>query len=467
MDEKHWKESALSIRRSRFDDIKEYLAGLAFQAAQETERLILVERRKVSPHNYPDPFVEIKQVFARFFSPMSFQGVRISESPFKYIISTPSGAIDLDDLSDGEKSVFTIAFDIIRRDLQNSIILFDEPEQHLHADLARRFIKILPTLRGGNQFWFTTHSAEILRTVEPDSVYRIAKFSEPGDSQAQRVFSSEDMRQALSDLVGEVGLVTLNRKVVFLEGSGSQIDRYILETLYEDQLDKLRFVSCGSAKGYTRVSTKILDLLSQASEFNFFYAIRDRDFMTEGERSRVEERGSGRLWVWDVYHIENYLLNWPVLLQAARGLCGPACQFADSQQVKETCHRIAQDMADKFLAQRLDHYVLEVFERPERNVDPSRPAAHAKEIGEDLVGAIGKRLSEQEIDDWAATEEQHIATALNNGTWVQLLPGRPILRQLAGELNVRYEQLRNIAVARLKDEGAPQGVHQIMECILD
>lgn len=464
LDEQRWKESALFPQQSRFDDIKEYLAGLAVQAAQEAERRVLADGEQISRENWPDQFGEIRDVFSRFFSPMEFEGVKISENPFQYIISTPAGRIDLDDLSDGEKSIFTIAFDIIRRDLQNSIILFDEPEQHLHPDLAHRFVQALPSLREGNQFWLATHSAGVLRSAELDSVYRVTKYGEEGTSQIQRVFSDEDMRGTLVDLVGELGLVTLNKRIVFLEGSGPEIDRYILETLYADELDEVQFVSCGSVKRQTEVSAKILDLLSESSKFNFFYAIRDRDFMTEEEKSEVEAKGNERLWVWDVYHIENFLLDWQVLFDAASDLTGPACPFSDPQEVKHTCHQIAQQMANEFLAQRLDQYILEAFERPQRSVDPSRPADHAKKVGQAMVDTIQHNLSQ--IEEWTTTEEERISSALDDGTWTQLLPGRPVLRRLAGELNVNYRQLRNVAVSKLAEQGAPLGLERIMEQIL-
>lgn len=466
LDEAHWKQTALSRQQSRFDDIKEYLAALAFRAAQEAVRMVHKEGIEICRDNYPDQFLEIKSVFRRFFSPMEFSGVWISENPFEYAILTPSGEIDLDDLSDGEKAVFTIAFDIIRRNLRNSIVLFDEPELHLHADLARRFVEVLPTLRPGNQFWLTTHSAELLRSVEPASVFRIVKLGTPGATQAQRVFSNAAMRQTLADLVGEVGLVTLNKKIVFLEGSGNEIDRYILETLYSDRLDRVQFVSCGSAKGNTRVSAKILELLDQASEFNFFYAIRDHDFMTEEERAGMQERGRGRLWVWDTYHIENYLLDWSVLYQTAQALCGPSCPFSSPDEIEDICLEIADGLRDKFLALRLDQYILESTYRPRSSVDPSRPLTHAKEIAQELCETVEQRLSVS-LESWAVQEQERIDQALADGSWVRVFPGRLILAQLAGRLNVRYEQLRNVAVARLKEQSIPDGISAVMAQILD
>ncbi len=466
LDEARWKETALFSSRSRFDDIKEYLAGIAFRAAQKAEHMVWDDGQTLSKENYPDEFGEIKRVFARFFAPMQFQAVRISDNPFRYVISTPSGEIDIDDLSDGEKSVFTIAFDILRRNLRNSIILFDEPELHLHADLARRFVEILPTLREGNQFWFTTHSAEILRSVEPGSVYRIAKYSEPGVSQARQVFSDDDMRHTLADLVGEVGLVTLNKKIVFLEGSGQEIDRYILETLYAQQLDRMQFVSCGSVKQNSRISAKVLELLNQAAEFNFFYAIRDRDFMTDEERSKVESSGNGRLWVWPVYHIENFLLDWDVLLQAAKELCGPACPFASSQEVHDACLRIAADRKGLFLAQRIDLYFLDALARPDQHVNPSDPMSNARDIGARLIATATEKLTSPRLDEWIAGQAQRIDVALADDSWTRVLPGRPVLRELAAQLTVGYEQLRNVALARLRDRGVPQDIQRIINQIL-
>lgn len=460
LDEQRFRKTALYRESNRFEDIKEYLAAQAFQAAQHVEHRILTNRETIGPSTYTDPFADIKRVFAQFFAPMSFVTVRIGTTPFQYVISTPSGEIDLDDLSDGEKSVFTVAFDIIRRDVRNSIILFDEPELHLHGELARQFVNGLSTIRPGNQFWITTHSPEIVTSADVGSVYRITKYEEKGINQARQVFSSVDMRDALESVLGRVGIVTLNKTIVFLEGSGEEIDRFILESLYRDKLDRLEFVSAGSAKDVNQVSSKILALLGEAEQFNFFSAIRDRDFMTEDDAKSLEERGKGRLFVWPFYHIENVLLeSMDTLLESVRALKGPSCPFNSIRELEKTCHSIAESCIPSILGRHLDLY-LSAASRPTRNVDPARAVDHAAEIALELSRS---RLSKEAVQKYAATFERRLKESLASRRWKRDFPGREILRKLAGRLDIKYKQLRNVVIEK---SSPPRATTEIIESIL-
>jgi hypothetical protein len=438
------------------------MAALAFQSAQTVERRIVVDGEVIGPETYTDSFAEFRDVFSRFFAPMRFERVRISTAPFQYVISTPSGEIDLDDLSDGEKAVFTMVFDIIRRDIRNSVILIDEPELHLHPDLAVKLAQLLPTIRPDNQIWLATQCAEIVRKVPTESVYRVAKVCDGLNSQAQRIFSSDDMRATLAELVGNLGLVTLNRRTVFLEGTEQSIDRHILETLYADRLSEVQFVPCGPVESVNKVSDKVLQLLQEASEFNYFYAIRDRDFMTSEDALRLEREGRGRLFVWDRYHIENYLLDGPVLLAATRALAGSRSPFGSPEEVMARCREIASDMVPGVVAKRLDLHVRFTRPVPRASTDPSRPLDHSREVMEAMI-----EVAKDSCKDLPAVKEQAeqaLLGALSDNSWVSVFPGRDILRRLAGELSVGYEELRNVAVAQLS--APPQGIAHVMSAIL-
>jgi len=438
------------------------MSALALKDAQHLQNRVLVRRETVSPQTYTDSFHEIRRVFRAFFAPMEFVNVVLDSDPFRYVISTPSGEIELDDLSDGEKAVFTIAFDILRRDLRNSIILIDEPEMHLHPELAAKLADQLPTLRPGNQIWLATQCLEIVRRVKPECVYRLAKIGDGQTSQAKRVFSSADMRETLAQLVGNLGLVTLNKRIVFLEGSDRNIDRYILQTLYADRAEEVEFIPCASVKALTAISDRVMALLEEAAEFNFFYAIRDRDLMTDKEANELEERSAGRLFVWDAYHIENYLLEPGTLIEAARAVCGPKTKFDDADQIMQECKRIAETVVGKLLAWRLDLHFRTSGRRPASNVDPTRPVEHATQIAKEMAVSTGELATE--IPTIAAATEDRLKQALRDGSWTRVFPGRWILRGLAGSVGVAYEVLRNAAVDKLSSP--PVGIVRVMKQIL-
>lgn len=88
-------------------------------------------------------------------------------------------------LSDGEKSMLTLALDLARRLSQanpelddpategNGVILIDELDLHLHPKWQRTIVDQLTTTFPNCQFIATTHSPQIIPSVEPEQVLLI------------------------------------------------------------------------------------------------------------------------------------------------------------------------------------------------------------------------------------------------------------------------------------------------------
>ena len=94
------KQNLGAAGSQKFNLIKEYLASLVMKDAQE----LLAAKRNGEESN-PDSLKEIREFFNSFFRPMRFIDVQIDCSPFKFIVETPKGEIDIDDLSSGEKEI--------------------------------------------------------------------------------------------------------------------------------------------------------------------------------------------------------------------------------------------------------------------------------------------------------------------------------------------------------------------------
>lgn len=68
---------------------------------------------------------------------------------------------ELSGMSAGERAIFPILMDFARWNINNSIIIIDELELHLHPPLQQTLIRTLMQLGSNNQFIFTTHSNSI------------------------------------------------------------------------------------------------------------------------------------------------------------------------------------------------------------------------------------------------------------------------------------------------------------------
>ncbi len=98
-----------------------------------------------------------------------------------------SVAEDLEFKSDGEKSVITMVADIAynisiannpdNTEKQSSgIVLIDEIEAHLHPTWQRKIIPILRHIFPNIQFFITTHSPQVISSVNSDKVFLVDNF---------------------------------------------------------------------------------------------------------------------------------------------------------------------------------------------------------------------------------------------------------------------------------------------------
>jgi predicted ATP-dependent endonuclease of OLD family len=78
-------------------------------------------------------------------------------------------------MSAGERAIFPILMDFSRYNINNSIIIIDEIELHLHAPLQQAFVRALPKLGKHNQFIMTTHSdnVAVLFDEEENQIIRL------------------------------------------------------------------------------------------------------------------------------------------------------------------------------------------------------------------------------------------------------------------------------------------------------
>ena len=104
---------------------------------------------------------------------MKFVDVHLDTSPFAFIISTPRGEIDIDDLSSGEKEILNNYIRFHQLKPKDAVILFDEADAHLHPDLERRYLQVLKEVGKGNQLWITTHSPEMMIASGSDALYTV------------------------------------------------------------------------------------------------------------------------------------------------------------------------------------------------------------------------------------------------------------------------------------------------------
>jgi hypothetical protein len=268
-----------------------------------------------------DPLLPYNDLLGQLFPGYSFadQG---GEIPSDLLIDVPPGLrLSFNDLSSGEKEVFFLLSFFLRHDVRNAIIMIDEPELHLHPELARKLMSLMKSIRPGNQIWAATHNAEILDEAGRDRVTYISRDELTRQAVVTRAADESEELRLLRDMFGYSGYIGVARTMVFLEGEELSTDRKLMSALLPGSSSSLvKFVPAGGVDSHTRLNAAILKLIEANFGYIRFYLVRDRDYLTDEMVTKYARHSSGRIHVLDRYHVENYLLDNRLIRQVVNDL---------------------------------------------------------------------------------------------------------------------------------------------------
>ena len=220
------------------------------------------------PLKFDDFMSPFNEVFFRLLGPKTLVKPMIDDRQLMYMEEEQQLGIGA--LSSGELEVLRIAFDFILREPSHCIVFFDEPELHLHPELLSRLIMTLRGIGESNQFILATHSAELISSSLDESVIFLTPPKEDGGNQAVKIEPTGDVAGALHQLGQSLGVVSLGKKIVLIEGSDASLDRKTYGQIVKDQFPSLVLLPSGGKKlchHLTQLHQKCLRSLYGASDF--------------------------------------------------------------------------------------------------------------------------------------------------------------------------------------------------------
>jgi predicted ATPase len=440
-------KQTLAVSQDKFQYTKDYLAGLKMSDLQAFQTSL----RTGNPEYNKDSLDEIRTFFSDFFSPMKFKDVFINESPFKFTISTPLGDIDIDDLSSGEKEILNIFIRFHQLKPKGAIILFDEADAHLHPDLDRRYLEVLKRLGEGNQILLTTHSPEMMMAAGTDSLYTILKEPLPeGGNQLVRVTEEENLHNALSELMGSRGIISINQRIIFIEGQEASTDREIYEALFPPSEYNVSFIPAGDSLTVRGTSEKVNHLLTTATGFQHYFSIIDGDV----DRLTNDPTEGKRLFRLPVYHVENFLLDEKIILQASKSVLGPKCPFSRQEEIISELKELL------FSDTHLKPYTRALLDAKISNLAKCAYDSVYKNSEETCVIP--------EVPSYTAMEKiakENLEGYIRSDDWRSKCKGRELLKAYCGKHNMKYEHFKNVLISLMKSP--PEELSAIMKKIFD
>lgn len=117
-------------------------------------------------------FIQFEEILKKTL-PESLGFIKISIRNFEIVFETKTGDFMLDAVSGGISAIIDLAWSIFTNVLNNeeSVVLIDEVENHLHATLQRAILPSLIDAFPNVQFIVSTHSPLIIGSVKDSNVY--------------------------------------------------------------------------------------------------------------------------------------------------------------------------------------------------------------------------------------------------------------------------------------------------------
>lgn len=467
--EQQHRQHALYNYSAKYTNVKTEMAGSFIKEMLAREAGVPVEDQS-------DLSSTLKELFESFFPDKKFLGPQATvHGSLTFPVETASGAIhDLDELSSGEKEVLYGYLRIRNSAPRYSIILIDEPELHLNPRLIRGLPAFYHEHLGvalDNQIWLITHSDALLREVVGRPEYSVFHMtSAPKDRTVEQIKplqGVEEVERAVISLIGDLASYRPGEKVVIFEGGGdTEFDISMTTDLFPD-LSKRANVISGGNKQRVRDLHDVLQLAAESKKIPFkVFSIVDRD----GEK--LPEKGSKRL-MWDVYHIENYLLEPYFIKAVAKDATG--IDLGTDTAVYDALRVCASGSLPNLVRHELLAHADLVLTRA-ITPRPDRGTKVAASLDKAIATAISRVTSARETElslakliDKASTLHKKYEADLATSRWISTFRGREILRAFVSEHlkgKITYELFRNLIVAKMRDaDYKPKGMQAVINQI--
>ena len=404
---------------------------------------------------FSDPLDPFRDVFRQLLGPKELDRANMQSQTLMYQLNGQE--FDITSLSSGEREVLNIAFDFLLRQPSHCVTFLDEPELHLHPELSAKLISTLRAVGENNQFILCSHSPDIISSSLDDSVVFLTPAREDGSNQAVLVRADDETSEALSRLGHSIGVVSLGKRIVLIEGTRASLDKQTYTHLLKNRFPDLVLLPSGG-KGTLRSFEAIRkDVLDRAVWGVEFFMMADRDALpADGDPLELENQSAGRFKCLRKYHLENYFLDPQVLASVFVDMEPEDSWLRDPSAIDAALRELAR----QYVGYATALFVSKAVRESMGNVDIMAKDCHGK-TEDEVQLLISRALAEEQSRVRAALDvnsvAQHVsetyrrldATLENAGAgWHDEIPGKPLLASFAGRAGINTGRLKSLYIAK-------------------
>lgn len=250
-------------------------------------------------------------------------------------------------MSDGEKvALYCIARVLLTPN--NSIIIVDEPEMHLHKSICNKLWDELEKAKADCTFIYITHDVDFASSRNAKK-YWVKNFTKPATWDVEEISQERIPEEILLKLLGS------RRPILFCEGNENSFDKKIFEVLFPKFTIEC-VNSCQKVITYTKTFKEVALLKGKLQAVGLI----DRDYKTEEQLIAFK---ADNIYSYNVAEVDNiFLLEKLVTMIAQRFFCRDFC-FDDCKEaiIKEMqTHKDEQVLrfASYYIQHQLRNYTI-------------------------------------------------------------------------------------------------------------
>lgn len=392
---------------------------------------------------FEDPLEPFRQIFERLLSPKKLKRADLQAQ--KLIVEHDGNEFPIDQLSSGEREVLSISFDLLLRKPSDCVIIFDEPELHLHPELLSRLMVTLQSIGERNQFIVVTHSPEIISAADPNAVIFVRQ-SNGSENQAVKLADEQEATTLLHELGQSLGVISLGKKIVLIEGGQSSLDKLTYLEICKSEFPELVLLP---ASGRDRIRS-FADFRSEILDKSLwgikFFMLTDGDCgpnLTEGGGLRKLPR----------YHVENYFLDERLIARIFGQMDGAGSDLADEAIIEAKLRELAREDLSYAAALRsaaeLRSLVgsADLMPKGVNRLNRGELTELIFERTEAELSRISEVLSREKVEEIVSSNFDMLERSIEGSDdWKRLFPAKPIVAKFCSFTRMPAERFKRLYI---------------------
>ena len=390
-----WDNKAPTILLNDFDRLLQYLFAQQNNLAVENNQKINHGEKITNSKTKLDILQEVwERLLPLKKLHITADDIRVSS------IGIESADYSASEMSDGERAVFYILGQVLSAN-EDSILIFDEPELHIHKSIISNLWDEIEKLRPDCSFLMITHDIEFAATRVAKKYVIRNYYSDPAWDISE-IPDSELDEQTITLILGS------RKPILFVEGEKTSLDMETYRLCYPEWT----VIPKGACKDVIQAVSSLRKLNKDMPILNIKCAgIVDRDTRDSSQIHELEEQG---IKVLLCSEIENIFSLSSVVHEVLKieGFNGNELNNKKEQFKGRLLDYIKNDLSDdklekfvvKRIHRRIDNYL--------KNIDLSN-TQNSKEMKGKLTSEM-VALTDSKINEWISEMKDEIQECINN-----------------------------------------------------